>query len=527
VLESAIAAYVEALGERELDVPLRALLRAEGYHDIELVHGVSEYGRDFIAKRADPSGAMRQYSIQSKAGDLGIGEWRKVREQLEDIRTVSIAHPMFDPDLEGAIVLVTNGSLKGDARGAADGYGRSLPAPWAFEVWTRERLIALLKEHLHAAIGDQARGPLLSFMGSIDEGTVDIKALERHARRWIPSSGAVVAPAQVLEAALLADRLATADRLDLACSVAIGVLRAQLVAASDQEPLDADTAADIQAAGEFFALYAEALWARCVPELLEPRALLEAHHEFGFWATYPVRCLRLAENLALLALWRLRRGQDADDIVEWLASFIERQPGAAHPISDRQAVSLLAPAVLLGDRRGLLTAWLRGTIKWTADRYEGTGLGLAGTDAGPDMEIDYLLGDLEHIDRPARRESFVAGTVLDLASLLELDELYDDARNEFQAVRIVPDIRHPPVGREAWIRDGAGLQQELNPPYADTYAADDGWQTAPHHRRAVTWPVRAGLEWEALAVWGMLRDRFSADVLRALAQAGGPTPSNR
>lgn len=80
MLESAIAAYVEALGERELDVPLRALLRAEGFYDIELVPGVSEYGRDFIAKRRDDDGVARQYSLQSKVGDLGIGEWRKVRE---------------------------------------------------------------------------------------------------------------------------------------------------------------------------------------------------------------------------------------------------------------------------------------------------------------------------------------------------------------------------------------------------------------------------------------------------------------
>jgi AcrR family transcriptional regulator len=130
VLDSAIAAYVETLAERELDVPLRALLRARGFYDIELVHGVSEYGRDFIAKRRDDDGGLvRQYSLQSKAGDLHLADWRKVREQLEDIRTVAIAHPLFDPSLEGTIVLVTTGSLKGDARGAANGYGDTLPKP--------------------------------------------------------------------------------------------------------------------------------------------------------------------------------------------------------------------------------------------------------------------------------------------------------------------------------------------------------------------------------------------------------------
>lgn len=517
MLESAIAAYVEALGERELDVPLRALLRAEGFYDIELVHGVSEYGRDFIAKRRDDDGVARQYSLQSKVGDLGIGEWRKVREQLEDIRTVSIAHPMFDSDLDGVIVLVTNGGLKGDARGAAEGYRNTLQNPWRFEPWTGERLIAMLTRHLQAAIGDRARGSVLSLLGAIDDGTVDLQALERHTRRWVPEADETVTPADALEAALIANRLQSADRLDLACSCSLGLLRAHLVAHADADPLSPEAAADIQAAGEFFALYAEALWGSCDEALLHPAPMVNAHHEFGFWVTYPVRCMRLAEHLALLGLWRGRRGRAAKDITDWLARFLELQPGSAHPVSDRHAVSFLAPALLLADRSELLTAWMREAVRWTADRYEGESLGLAGLDANPEQEVDYLLGDLEHIALPRRRESFVAGVLLELASVLELPGLYDDARHEFHAVETVPELRHPPSGRDAWLRDGPGMRQELNAPYAERFGDTDGWQTAPHHHvESPSWPIRVGLEWETLAVWGLLRDRFSAALLREL-----------
>ena len=324
-----------------------SLLRAGGFYDIELVHGVSEYGRDFIAKRRDDDGPVRQYSLQSKAGDLHLADWRKVREQLEDIRTVAIAHPLFDPSLEGTIVLVTTGSLKGDARGAAKGYGETLSKPWRFELWTGERLIHMLKEHLHTALGERARGPLLSLLGAIDQGDIDLQGVERHTRRWIPEEGKVVAPTDVLEAALIANRLQRTDRLDLACSCALGVLRAEMVAYAEQVPLSPDAAANIQAAGEFFALYAEAIWARCGEAFLHPAPLVNAHSEPGFWATYPVRCVRLGELLALLALWRLRRGRAADDITEWLARFLQGQPGCAHPVSDRYAVSFLAPALLL------------------------------------------------------------------------------------------------------------------------------------------------------------------------------------
>jgi hypothetical protein len=50
VLDSVIAGFLESLTERELDEPLRAVLRAQGFFDIHFVHGPSEFGRDFIAK---------------------------------------------------------------------------------------------------------------------------------------------------------------------------------------------------------------------------------------------------------------------------------------------------------------------------------------------------------------------------------------------------------------------------------------------------------------------------------------------
>jgi len=159
-------------------------------------------------------------------------------------------------------------------------------------------------------------------------------------------------------------------------------------------------------------------------------------------------------------------------------------------------------------------------VRWTADRYEGESLGLAGIDANPKQEVDYLLGNLEYITSPPRRESLVVGALLDLASILELADVYDDARHEFQAVSTVPELRRPPGGREAWMRDGDGVRHELNAPYAERFDETAGWQTAPHHgARGASWPGLVGLEWEALAVWGLLRDRFSAPILREILVA--------
>lgn len=494
--------------ERQLDAPLRALLRAEGFHDIEFTHGASEFGRDFIAKRRAEDGVLRQYSLQSKVGDIGLGEWRDVRQQLEDIRTVALDHPMYDPALPGVIVLVTNGRLKGDARKGAAGYGDSLPDDWQFELWSGERLITLLGVHLEAALGERAQGALLSLLGGIDEGLIDASAVERHSRRWVPAEGTSVQPVDVLEAALVANRTANAHRADLACVACLGVLRAHLAANADKRPLPPGSAAEIAAAGGFYASHAEALWESCGEATLQPETLIHAHQEFGFWVTYPVRCVRLVEHLALLALWRRRQGQDADDIAEWLSRFIEHQPGAAHPISDRFAVALLAPAVLLHDREGVVASWLTDIVRWTADRHDGKSLGLAGIDAEPAAEIDYLLGDLEHVQRPRRRESLIAGAVLEIASLLGRDDLIDLAENEFAAVRVVPTLRRPPDGRPAWLRDGEGVRQHL------VSLGDPIRQAAGS---AAPWAVDEGMAWEALATWTLLADRWDRRVLDALS----------
>lgn len=523
MLERAIAAYVESLGERELDVPLRALLRAAGFYDIEFVHGVSEHGRDFIAKRGDEDGVLRQYSVQSKAGDLSISKWRNVRQQLDDIRTIPLQHPLYDDQLPPAMMLVTNGALIGDARAGVAGYRKTLPAPWTFEIWTGERLVRLLGQHLEAALAERARGPLLSLLGAIDDGGLDQRELEHHSRRWIPASGAVVEPVDILEASLVANRLQAADRLDLACFAALGILRAQLLSRHGETSLAGERASEVEAAGAFFSVYAEALWERCDDSLLHAPPMVNAHREFGFWVTYPARCMRLAEILGLLGIWRKTVGNDPTDVVQWLERFVAQQPGAAHPVSDRFALSLIPPALLLGGsaNRDAIAGWLREAVRWTADRYEGEGLGLAGVDSSPEKEVDYLLGDLEHIELPARAESLVAAVILDVASVLELAGTYNDARHEFLAVEIALDVRIPPAGRDAWLKDGAGVRQQLNPPYVETFDEAGGWQTAPHHRRSGTefWSSTVGLEWAALAAWSLLRDRWSVPLMRELAAA--------
>jgi HJR/Mrr/RecB family endonuclease len=80
LLDDAVAAFLDAVGERDFDEPLMALLRAEGYTDVRLLHGETEFGKDVIAKKDG-----EQWILQSKAGNMNFTQFKPVREQLYDL----------------------------------------------------------------------------------------------------------------------------------------------------------------------------------------------------------------------------------------------------------------------------------------------------------------------------------------------------------------------------------------------------------------------------------------------------------
>jgi hypothetical protein len=110
LLEGAVDAFLDSVDERGFDEPLLALLRAQGYTDVHLVHGAREFGKDVIGRRDG-----EQWGLQTKAGDIGQGEWRELVGQLDELRLVNLGHGSFDTRLPRRPVLVTTGRLTGNA----------------------------------------------------------------------------------------------------------------------------------------------------------------------------------------------------------------------------------------------------------------------------------------------------------------------------------------------------------------------------------------------------------------------------
>lgn len=513
MLDDAVAAFLDSVSERAFDEPFMALLRAEGFTEVRLVHGQVEFGKDVIAQKGG-----EQWVFQSKAGDLTLGEFRPVREQLYDLRMSDLSAPGFDAKLPRRSVLVQTGRMTGQAPVAAQEYAQQCVSRKEnpIEFWNKDTLLARLNGNPDAVLRGSLDGQLLGLLGDIDVHEVDMDAIETFSRRWAHWEPSRIAGLGLIETALLSERLKETERLDLACHLALCAVGAAWAAGATEPDEITVTAAD--SAGRLFESYARLLWTECDDRLLREFGLA-AYSGFASWVTYPIRCMRLAEIIALLGL---RVGESdpelARSISEWLVRFAQAQPGIAHPVGDRYAVSIVPVASLLANQHAdVVNNLLRRAAVWVCDRHEPGWLGLAAVDAPPSEEVSRLLaGAFEHIDLEPRQQSQTAGLLLDLAASLELRDLYADIRNDMLAVGVYPSVLLVAAGQDQLSRTGEENRWDYNPDFADAIDGtapaaphlgdDDAHLVIPRHR----W-------WDLLAASAALRDRHFPTAIRAAA----------
>lgn len=511
MLADVIGNYIDSLTEREFDAPFIALLRLHGFMDIHFLHGAFEFGKDFIAKRKE-GGLDYQYTFQTKAGDLGLSEWKECRGQIDMLRANSLAHPNFDKLMRRKARFVTTGRLVGGAALDAQEYREHLAKlqESEFITWDRDTLVEMIAVDPLSLSGSPLS--LLQVLGTA--GTdLNFDILEAHSRGWIRSGESPTNLRDALEAAVIASHCRKQKRIDLACAVALMSLRATLATANGANPLPDTSAVGIEAARAIFRHYARRLWEQCRGRFLQPDELIQEDRTPAGFLTYPVRCLTLVEILGLLGL--LMEQDDpmlSAEIAEYLAEFLKANTGAAHPVSDRWAVSL-APASLLLVRHGksdVVHNFLLSATTWIANQYDDGNLGLAGPYASSADEANRLLGSaFEHVALQRRSESYTAALLLDLASVLEDGELYNAARNEFLAVDVVLPILEVSDDLGQYGRHLGLSHFEPNMPYDDYWTPQENWKSAPHHKRGapMRYPERVGSPWDQIALSSVLRDR--------------------
>ena len=513
MIDDVLAGFLDSLEEREFDAPLVALLRALGYDKIHLLHGSQEFGKDVIAQLEEEGGTRVQCTFQIKAGNLTQSGWRAVRGQLDELRTDQIAHPAFDSDLPVRPILVLTGRLVGNAPAAAQQYNAHLSRLGEpnVEVWDREQLVSFFLNLSSLGLTGGDRGQLEAIVNEIDDGTMTDAALERFSRRWTAGVGWRAA----LEAAIIASRLRRRHRLDLACMTALCLDRAVWAAAHGTEPTSEEAERIAEVSRMMFEWYAGELFDLLTADegISDPKKV--AFHEAGVFSTYPVKCLRIVELVSLLAL--LKRDAERDTMASWLTRFVQSQPGSAHPISDRWAVSLV-PTILLvaATDRSVASRYVTELIRWVADHHDDGGVGLAPPFADARTEVDYLLGGaLEHVNAAKRRQSYLATVILDTALACDLEDCYELALNEFAAVDARPYAPAPNDDEAQYRVEDVDVPTDVSPHYT---ASGTSWRRTREHERPVSFLYlgRLGRYWDLLAVSAVLRDRHEPAIIREL-----------
>jgi hypothetical protein len=524
MLADVIGSYIDSLREREFDSPFVTLLRLHEFTDIHFLHGPFEFGKDFIAKRWE-GGVQYQYAFQTKAGDIGISEWHQCRGQIDMLRTDALAHPNFDQTLTRRARFVTTGRLVGGASLAAQEYRQHLHAldETEFLTWDRDTIIEMLAVDPRSLSGSSPT--LLHILGS-QRDLLTFSALEKYSRTWVRNECTVLSLRDALEAAVIAQHCRLETRVDLACYTALMLVRSLWATTHGRAPLPELANVAIVAGKGLFRHYATELWRACSGEYLDPDTMVREDRTPAAFVTYPVRCLTVVEILAMLGLLEQQRNPDLSaQLADYLSKFVVANVGAAHPISDRWGISLACCALQLSlhGKTEVLRSYLRSAIKWVADHYDDGNFGLAGPYSEPDEETARLLGSpFEHIHLSRRSESYTATQILDLCSVLEDEELFDLARNEFLAVNICLPVLEVDDDPAQYSINSSGQRYEPNMPYEEHWCPFEGWKVAPHHKRGpeCAYPESMGETWDQVAISCVVRDRHFVNGWRRLVRCG-------
>jgi hypothetical protein len=462
MLRAVVTTFLETLTEREFDAPLLALLASQGFTDIHFIHGGFEFGKDVIAKRLDADGqTLRQYSIQSKAGDLGSADWRAVRPQLEECEYNTRAHPNFNANLPRVAVLVTTGILKGGAAVDAQEFKAACASRGLadFDVWDRITVVDWLCQDPSLGLANlSVQDDLVALLGSIARHQVTEPMLERHTRSWLEGAGGTRLARASIEAAILSQELRKAHRLDLAALLALHLFRAAW------EPpatgTDVVRSATSDAALRLFILTATELLQQVEPLLDDPKKLARSVMNVGYVFTYPAVCSRLVETFSLLAL--VEPPPDlAERAISAVATLATHHPGTARPPSDQFAAAILpVTAVLVRTDVGAARAYLREVSQWLLDSHDVNkdGLGLGAIDEEERTQFERLVaGKTTFTSIEIRNSSHLAAVTLDALSIAEAAELYDVVLKNMNALRMVATGSRADEVHARWRRGGPNV----------------------------------------------------------------------
>lgn len=450
MLRNLIERYLDNLpNERAFDATFIALLAAEGYSDIHFLHGLFEFGKDFVAKDGNDPPKI-QYVFQNKVGDMNISDFRDAKQQMLDAVINPLGHPGLDSALSRKVVLVLTGRLKGtapvDFQQFADYVQATFPQRSVL-LWDREIIIGMMMKHgpeqlFRSGMDVRAYGSFYRLYGDILEQKAATDSIERHfdARLHAKTATNERVAAVTIEAFLFADAAHQASQPHFALQSMLAIHRAVLhEMQQSSEAALADLSTLLRASAIAIVEEAVRFTEGCIYAAALAGGLCDALNGAATFVSYPVLCAQLTD--ALVLTYELGTEMQSAQAADALCKLVQEEPGCSHPISDRYAVSSVAAvrALQAMGRSDLASRYLKESAIWLIDRYWGESDGLASCDATEADEIRQLLGGaFSGLNIAKESGSLLATALMDSACFIQDLVIYDGLRSDILAAGIVP-----------------------------------------------------------------------------------------
>ncbi len=447
VVEQYLASVTD---ERDFDAPFMSLLRAQGFYDVRFTHGRNEFGRDFIAKRSEDGGGV-QYSFQLKSDNITVPNWRELSFQIFEALSTDLPQSDFNANLPHRAVLVTTGTATLDATRSIHAFNENLAKRGidGVELWPRA---ALLEQYLRVdpstvypprSDGFRAYADFFVAYGHAMSGELNERALEKHSRYWAhpASTGPDAVATAMLEAYALAERSKDIGDLHLALIAKLAAWRAVMVWIFEGVH-ESSFLVDLMARARAAALSAARDYVEHVWTLRETAGarLARAVNASGALFAYRVHAARFIEALALLYFLD-DDGARRETTAERLRKVVVAEAGAAQPVSDRYAVSIVAAvrALVAMGRGDDAARYLQTVAVWVLGQYaDRSGLAPLEADEEEATEI-FLAADFPELKRSKRTGSFLITAIVDLAAFLDDQALYADVVSDIETHKIHPE----------------------------------------------------------------------------------------
>ncbi len=539
MLRNVLEDYLSSINERDFDYPLGSLLQAIGFYDIHLTHGKTEFGKDFIAKKID-DGAIHQYSIQSKKGDIKQAHFRnEIMGQLMEASLLGIVHPQFDRTLPRQVIFATTGRLKDNAGPAFQDMNLELTTTYQknpVTFWGHERFIELSEEfglsgiHQNTAKGLRGFAQFYLTYSKAVEGNLSDRETEKYSRLWLDES--LDYKKRILRAAIeseiIAARLITGEHIYEAITVYLSLARVVMDVTYENddtfvtEILQETVNSRILPLCKRFVNQLKAEWEEAEKSLLH---LCLKDSSFPM-VHYLVWCARILET-ASLYFFLTEDQAGRDEITFFLTEFIEKEEGCGHVPSDRYAISMVwaTLALIQAGRTDKAGALIKKSVVWLCDHVE-KGYGIARYEADEKEETYMLLGyPFDFIKVERNRSSFLATILSDLAAFIGDKGFYADIVNDFEACEVVYNYWQVPDTKAIFTIDTEECLAYPNIPHQYSMTDSEDFNYAEHIKHepsSFQITQKAGLR-SLVLLSVLLKDRYFPKIWKQIIESTSST----